>query len=107
MREDPFRVLPLRFYGGAMGNMRAAGRRPRRRLLPQGACPAGCAPHFLFRLAEKKTGRTRKGYAASVSGKAANGCAAATRSPGGRGGLYQRTDEGIRPYEIPLDFRTP
>ena len=32
-------------------------------------------PHFLFRLAEKKTGRTRKGYAASVSGKAANGCA--------------------------------
>ena len=26
-------------------------------------------------LAEKKTGRTRKGYAASVSGKAANGCA--------------------------------
>ena len=38
--------------------------------------PAGqCTPHFLFRLAEKKTGRTRKGYAASVSGKAANGCA--------------------------------
>ena len=33
--------------------------------------PAG-AP---FGLAEKKTGRTRKGYAASVSGKAANGCA--------------------------------
>ena len=32
-------------------------------------------PHFLFDLAEKKTGRTRKGYAASVSGKAANGCA--------------------------------
>ena len=29
---------------------------------------------------------TRKGYAASVSGKAANGCAAATRCPGGRRG---------------------
>ena len=28
-------------------------------LLPQGACPAGCTPHFLFRLAEKKTGRAR------------------------------------------------
>ena len=41
---------------------------------------------------------TRKGYAASVSGRAANGCAAATRCPGGRGGLYQRADEGIRPY---------
>ena len=43
---------------------------------------------------------TRKGYAASVSGRAANGCAAATRFPGGRGGLYRRADEGIRPYEI-------
>ena len=42
------------------GNMRwAAGRRPRGSLLPQGACPAGCTPHFLFRLAEKKTGRAR------------------------------------------------
>ena len=29
---------------------------------------------------------TRKGYAASVSGRAANGCAAATRCPGGRRG---------------------
>ncbi len=32
-------------------------------------------PPFSFRLAEKKTGRTRRGYAASVSGTAANGCA--------------------------------
>ena len=30
-----------------------------------------------FGLAEKKTGRTRKGYAAAVSGRAANGCAIA------------------------------
>ena len=44
---------------------------------------------------------TRKGYAASVSGRAANGCAAATRCPGGRGGLYQRADEGIGPYDRP------
>ena len=30
-------------------------------------CPAmDSAPHFLFNLVEKKTGRTRKGYAASV-----------------------------------------
>ena len=166
MREDPFRVLPLRFYGGAMGNMRAAGRRPRRRLLPQGACPAGMrpplsssqsplssvslavtssaslvpamlartrslrcsgSPHHagrggdpnaktapaplhpkgtsaptswawalllspprgarrgpLWVLPEKKTGRTRKGYAASVSGKAANGCAIARSKRKGR-----------------------
>ncbi len=36
-----------------------------------------CTPHFSFGLAERETGRTRKGYAASVSGKAANGCAIA------------------------------
>ena len=41
-------------------------------------------PHFLFRLAEKKTGCTRKGYAASVSGKAANGCAIARSKRKGR-----------------------
>ena len=139
--------------------IRAAVRRPRGLLLPQGAGPAGCTPHFLFPLVEKKTGRARskrkdrfwsqlctcvqscctgvgvrgclrvcedwltgaagygtglivgsrgavhlksgckdvfdqllfprvplarKGHAASVSGKAANGCAVATRSPGGR-----------------------
>ena len=137
-------------------------------------------PHFLFRLAEKKTGRTRKGYAASVSGKAANGCAVhgpkekaawahsgavalrahggrrigasadlglpsgtlsssarsmlpsrggrcrprrgarthltsfsfrafrfATRCPGGRGGLYQQADEGVRPYNGAMDFGIP
>ena len=37
----------------------AAVRRPRGILLPQGAGPAGCTPHFLFGLAEKKTGRAR------------------------------------------------
>ena len=40
-----------------------------------GASPRDSTPHFLFVLDKKKTGRTRKGYAASVSGKAANGCA--------------------------------
>ena len=35
-------------------------------------------------LPEKKTGRTRKGYAASVSGKAANGCAIARSKRKGR-----------------------
>ena len=55
---------------------------------------------------EKKTGCTRTGYAASVSGKAANGCAAATRCPGDRGGLYRRADEGIRPYlRVGADLR--
>ncbi len=39
--------------------MRAAIRRPRGSGSRQGACPAGCTPHFLFRLAEKKTGRAR------------------------------------------------
>ena len=39
--------------------MRAAERRSRGSLLPQEAGPAGCTPHFLFRLAEKKTGRAR------------------------------------------------
>ena len=37
----------------------AAFRRPRGILLPQGAGPAGCTPHFLFPLVEKKTGRAR------------------------------------------------
>ena len=37
----------------------AAERRPRGILLPQGAGPAGCTPHFLFPLVEKKTGRAR------------------------------------------------
>ena len=37
----------------------AAVRRPRGILLPQGAGPAGCTPHFLFPLVEKKTGRAR------------------------------------------------
>ena len=32
-------------------------------------------PPFSFCLAKKRTGRTRRGYAASVSGTAANGCA--------------------------------
>ena len=45
-----------------------------------------CTPHSLFVLDKKRTGRTRKGYAASVSGKAANGCAAATRCLGSRRG---------------------
>ena len=53
-------------------------------LPPGGIVHAGCAPHFLFRLAEKKTGCTRKGYAASVSGKAANGCAIARSKRKGR-----------------------
>ena len=39
--------------------IRAAVRRPRGLLLPQGAGPAGCTPHFLFPLVEKKTGRAR------------------------------------------------
>ncbi len=42
---------------------------------------------------------TRKGYAASVSGRAANGCAVATRWPGGCGGLSRRADEDIGPYD--------
>ena len=50
---------------------------------------------------------TRKGYAASVSGRAANGCAAAARSPGSRGSLYQRADEGVRPYNGGNGFRHP
>ena len=36
-----------------------------------------CTPHFSFGLAKRETGRIRKGYAASVSGRAANGCAIA------------------------------
>ena len=39
--------------------IRAAVRRPRGLLLPQGAGPAGCTPHFLFPLVEKKTGCAR------------------------------------------------
>ena len=40
--------------------MRAAEQRPRGILLPQGGLvQRGCTPHFLFRLAEKKTGRAR------------------------------------------------
>ena len=31
----------------------------------------------------------------------------ATRSPGGRGGLYQRADEGVRPYNGAMDFGIP
>ena len=42
---------------------------------------------------------TRKGYAAAVSGRAANGCAVATRWPGGCGGLSRRADEDIGPYD--------
>ena len=41
------------------GEMQAAGRRPRGSGSRQGACPAGCTPHFLFHLVEKKTGRAR------------------------------------------------
>ena len=39
--------------------IRAAVRRPRGLLLPQGAGPAGCTPPFHFPLVEKKTGRAR------------------------------------------------
>ena len=58
---------------------------------------------------------TRKGYAASVSGKAANGCAAATRCPGGRRGrclyrqLPRRTASGSEKRsssDHPDDLRT-
>ena len=31
----------------------------------------------------------------------------ATRSPGGRGSLYRRADEGIRPYGRTMAFRVP
>ena len=52
-----------RCEGGAMrpgmGAGGAAAMAATGSLLPQGACPAGCTPHFLFRLAEKKTGRAR------------------------------------------------
>ena len=48
---------------------------------------------------------TRKGHAASVSGRAANGCAVATRCPGGCGGLCWRADEGVRPYDRAYGFR--
>ena len=34
----------------------AAGGWPRGCLLPQGACPAGCTPHFLFGLGRKENG---------------------------------------------------
>ena len=58
--------------------MRAAGRRPRGIPAPAGGhCPCGMHPPFLFCLAKRETGRTRRGYAASVSGRAANGCAIA------------------------------
>ena len=46
--------------------------------------PRGARRGPLSVLAEKKTGRTRKGYAASVSGKAANGCAIARSKRKGR-----------------------
>ena len=41
------------------GEMWAAGRRPRWCLLPQGACPAGMHPPFLFCRAKRETGRAR------------------------------------------------
>ncbi len=47
---------------------------PMRKLRPQ-ARVVGQPPHERRHLGRKQTGRTRKGYAASVSGKAANGCA--------------------------------
>ena len=59
---DYFDVTTDYLWGGATcgGNMGwAAVRRPRGILLPQGAGPAGCTPHFLFPLVEKKTGRAR------------------------------------------------
>ena len=43
----------------------------------RGHCPCRMHPPFLFCLAKRETGRTRRGYAASVSGRAANGCAIA------------------------------
>ena len=63
---------PGRTGGWAMvmaGQMRPFGRGGVRRW------PEQSTPHSLFVLDKKRTGRTRKGYAASVSGKAANGCA--------------------------------
>ena len=141
--------------------IRAAGRRPPGLCSRRGACPAGCTPHFLFRLAEKKTGRARskrKGRLGALrcSGPPRDGgrrigasvdfawpsgtlgpsarsilpsrggwCPGrrgarthltsfffrafrfATRSPGGRGSLYRRADEGIRPYGRTMAFRVP
>ena len=46
-----------------------------KRLRPQ-ARVVGQPPHERRHLGRRQTGRTRMGYAASVSGKAANGCAA-------------------------------
>ena len=45
-----------------------------KRLRPQ-ARVVGQPPHKRRHLGRRQTGRARKGYAASVSGKAANGCA--------------------------------
>ena len=47
----------------------------RKELRPQ-ARVVGQPPHERRHLGRRQTGRTRMGYAASVSGKAANGCAA-------------------------------
>ena len=122
---------------------------------------AGCTPHFLFGLAEKKTGRARskrkgrldalrcsgpprdggrrigasadlgwpsgtlQSSARSVLPSRGGWCGGrrgarthltsfsfrafrfATRSPGGRGSLYRRADEGIRPYGRTMAFRVP
>ena len=57
--------------GGAQGCVPLDGESSRVAGLSQ------CTPHFSFCLAKRETGRTRKGYAASVSGRAANGCAIA------------------------------
>ncbi len=54
------------------GNMRrAAGRRPRGSLLPQGACPAGCAPHSLFGCAKKRMRRARWKRKSASAGRSA------------------------------------
>ena len=141
--------------------VRAAGRRPPGLCSRRGACPAGCTPHFLFRLAEKKTGRARskrKGRLGALRcsgpprdggrrigacsdlgwpsgtlwpsaklilpsrGGWCGGCRGArthltsvsfrafrfaTRCLGGRGGLYRRADEGIRPYGITAGLPRP
>ena len=60
-------------------------------LLPQGACPAGCAPHFLFETSKRKPSR---GASLAPAGQFTF-CAA----PGGKEKMFRRV--GLRPRRPP------
>ena len=73
------------------------------------ALPSGTLRSFARSVLPSRGGwcRPRRGARTHLTSFSFRAFRFATRSPGGRGSLYRRADEGIRPYGRTMAFRVP